>query len=141
MTFTIQDRLEILDLYARQSHAVDSGEAFAWAATFTPEGEFTSPTFRVKARGTAALTEFATMSHEAARRRSEQLRHCFSAIVLDAEGEGVRGTAYLMIVATGSTGSRIDRMLRVDDRLSDDPEHGWRFRSRVVHRDDVGLGG
>ena len=37
---TTQDYIEIEQLYATYNHAIDSGDAEAWAATFTPDGSF-----------------------------------------------------------------------------------------------------
>ena len=35
-----QDYIDIEQLYATYNHAIDSGDADAWAATFTPDGSF-----------------------------------------------------------------------------------------------------
>ncbi|HVW45177.1 MAG TPA: nuclear transport factor 2 family protein [Amycolatopsis sp.] len=130
-----EDRLAVLDLYARQSHAIDGGDAAGWAATFTPGGSFESPTYRLVATGTAELTAFAADSNSAALARGEQLRHWISAVVLSHAGEdALAAQAYLLIIATSSAGSRIDRSVRlVDDLRRVDGE--WLVTRRKVLRD------
>jgi hypothetical protein len=133
---SVEAKLEIFDLYARQCHAIDSGDGPGWAATFTASGIFESPTYQLVATGRAELAEFATASNNAALERGEQLRHWFSAIaVSEASDADAAVQAYLMIIATSSAGSRIDRSLRVEDRLSCE-DGNWRFLSRRVFRDD-----
>ena len=51
----ISDRLEVLDLYARQSQLVDASDGAGWAETFTSDGEFVSVTYDMTARGRDAL--------------------------------------------------------------------------------------
>lgn len=135
------DRLEIFDLYARQSHAIDGGEAQAWAFTFTPEGRFESPTFQLTATGHRELTDFAKNSNNLALGRGEQLRHWTNSLVLDALGpDDVQARGYLLIIAVSAGQSRIDRSLVIADRLTRTPA-GWRLVSRVVIRDDPVLPG
>jgi hypothetical protein len=135
----VQDRLDIVDLYARQSHVIDGGDGPGWADTFTPEGVFESPTFKLVATGRAALAEFGMTSNNAAVARGEQLRHWISAIVLTPIGvDTISSRAYLMILATSAQGTRIDRSLRIEDSLVRG-ESGWLFSHRAVFRDDATL--
>lgn len=131
----VEDRVAVLDLYARQSHAVDGGDAPGWAGTFTADGVFESPTYQLVARGREELTEFARMSYTAARERGEQLRHHVGAVVIDVGGDDrLKAVAYLLIVATSAQGSRIERSVRIFDELvRTDP--GWRVAVRKVVRD------
>ncbi len=54
--------VEIHQLYGRQSHLIDEGHASEWAATFTADGEFHSPSYPAPVVGVEALTQFATRS-------------------------------------------------------------------------------
>jgi hypothetical protein len=132
---SVEDRLAILDLYARQSHLIDGGDAGGWAATFTAEGVFQSPTYRLTAAGPAELAKFAADSNGAALARGVQLRHWIGQVVIDPTHGGADVRAYLVIVATSREGSRIDRSLRVVDVLAR-TAGGWRVDSRKVFRDD-----
>ncbi|MCU1476389.1 MAG: hypothetical protein JWQ64_1082 [Subtercola sp.] len=137
----VVDRLDILDLYARQAHAIDSGRAGDWAQCFTADGVFVSPTYNLTATGRPELTAFAESSNSAALARGDQLRHWLDAIIMTPTGAGTGGDidavhveAYLMILATSAAGSRVDRSLRVlDDLRRVDAE--WYLSSRTVFRD------
>src|SRR5215470_16358335 len=92
----VGDRLDILDLYARQSHAVDAAQGEAWAATFTEDGVFESPTYSLTARGRRELADFARMSNKAAQGRGERFRHRVGEIMLTpVGGDNVEAIAYL----------------------------------------------
>jgi hypothetical protein len=132
---SVEDRLVILDLYARQSHLIDGGDADGWAATFTADGVFESPTYRLTAVGHAELARFAADSNGAALARGVQLRHWIGQVVIDPADGGADVLAYLVIVATSCEGSRIDRSVRIVDVLTR-TAHGWRVASRKVFRDD-----
>jgi ketosteroid isomerase-like protein len=132
---SVEDRLAILDLYARQSHLIDGGDADGWAATFTADGVFESPTYRLTAVGHAELAGFAADSNGAALARGVQLRHWIGQVVIDPADGGADVLAYLVIVATSREGSRIDRSVRVVDVLARTAD-GWRVASRKVFRDD-----
>lgn len=129
------DRLDITDLYARQSQAVDSGDGDGWAGTFTEDGVFTSPTYSLTARGRAELKEFAETSNASALARGEQFRHVISSIAMRPAGEDrIDATTYLMITATGDAGARVDRTLVMFDELRR-VDGEWLFSSRETHRD------
>ena len=91
MALTIEDRLNIQDLYARYNHAIDSGKGDAWAATFAANGTFTSGG-RTQT-GTAELSAFATGF--AARIKG---RHWTNNLVVAADGDGARGSCYLILL-------------------------------------------
>ena len=134
-TMTIEDRLDIVDLYARQSHAIDGGDAVGWARTFTEDGRFESPTFRLTAVGHDELERFARSSNDAALARGEHLRHWIDAVVMTRIDDlATHVEAYLMILATSAQGSRVDRSVRVIDDLAKVDDE-WLLTSRVVLRD------
>lgn len=132
---SVADKQAIGELYAVQSHAIDSGDASGWAATFTPDGSFESPTYRLTATGTKELTAFASTSNSAAVTRGDQLRHWLSSLVFTVEAGGTAVAGYMMILATSASGSRVDRSLTFEDHLT---RHGagWLVASRQVFRDD-----
>lgn len=139
LTITLADRLAIDELYARQSHAVDEGDGDRWAATFTDDGVFESPTYRLMARGPIELADFARRSTLEAREAGRQFRHLVTAILLTpADADTVSAQAYLTIIATDIAGTTIDRSLVLHDvfRRTD---AGWRCASRTVRRDGSAL--
>jgi hypothetical protein len=131
----ISDRLAVLDLYAHQSHRIDGGDAAGWAATFTADGSFISPTYKLTATGQSELAAFAESSNSAALARGEQLRHLLNNIVFEViDGTHLHVEAYLMIFATSTSGSRVDRVVRVyDDLVQVDGQ--WLVHLRRVVRD------
>lgn len=136
---TVEDRLAILDLFARQSHCIDGGDAAGWAATYAPDGSFHSPTYKLTATGRAALTDFAENSNSGAKARGEQFRHHVSAVMLTPKtASEVTSVSYLMILATTLDGTRVDRSVRMFDELVK-VEGEWLVASRTVLRDDAEL--
>jgi len=132
-----EDVLAVHQLYGRQSHAIDSGRAADWAATFTDDGEFHSPSYPAPAVGAAALTAFAERFHAACVESGEALRHVVSTVEVVAAGpDALTSRAYLQIVGTPAGGpSRLHRLTTVTDDLVRTPA-GWRIHRRTVLRDD-----
>lgn len=130
------DVLAVYQLYGRQSHAIDSGQAEEWAATFTADGEFNSPSYPAPSHGRAELVEFAARFHAGCRERNERLRHVISTVeVLSAGSGSLHCRAYLQIVGTAAgEPPRLHRITVLDDelvRVSDK----WLVRRRNVNPD------
>lgn len=124
---TADDYIEITQLYAKYNHAIDSGDADAWAATFTPDGVFNK-----NFAGTEKLKGFIKMWRE--RMDGANRRHWNSNLKLDATAEGVSGAVYLILynvgvkpVAIVSTGMYADTLVKT--------KAGWLFKTRVVNAD------
>ncbi|MBB4682708.1 nuclear transport factor 2 family protein [Amycolatopsis jiangsuensis] len=133
----VADVLAVHQLYGRQSHAIDSGRAAGWAATFTPDGRFRSPSYPEPATGTAALTAFAERFHAGCAESGERLRHVVSTVDVRTgqNPDTVHALAYLQIVGTPAGGvPRLHRITVLDDELVRTAA-GWRVRRRTVHRD------
>jgi 3-phenylpropionate/cinnamic acid dioxygenase small subunit len=126
MKLFVDDRVEILDLYARYCHAVDLGDAEGWAATFTEDATFDSPAGALAGR--EALAGFVRATVE---RRTFQTRHLPSNIVLDATEEGAAGRAYFAIYRCSGPEAKPEILATgmYEDTLVRTPE-GWRFKSR-----------
>lgn len=73
----------IHQLYGRQAHRIDSGDAQGWAATFTPAGVFSSPTYPTPVVGTSALVAFAERFTADALAAGEVRRHVVSTLAVD----------------------------------------------------------
>jgi hypothetical protein len=130
---SIEDRLDILDLYARYAQAVDEGRYADWCACFTDDGYLAVPVNNIHVQGPEQLDKFARGYWK----RSGCLeRHLFSNIVIAADGEDAQGSCYLTMLIGGSkeqtprfttTGVYRDRLARVAD--------GWRVRGRDLDVD------
>lgn len=124
-------------LYGAQSGHIDEGRAADWAATFTADGEFHSPSYPEPAIGTAALVEFAERFAAADRDAGARTRHVITNLVAEPAGPGVLTVhGYLQIVRTAAGESRLLRMTTFTDELVTDGGT-WRVRRRVVRRDDA----
>ncbi|WP_420879736.1 nuclear transport factor 2 family protein [Rhodococcus sp. (in: high G+C Gram-positive bacteria)] len=129
--------VEIHQLYGRQSHLIDEGHAAGWAATFTADGEFHSPSYPAPVVGTAALTEFADAFFTNASVAGEAHRHVITNIAVERTGDDeLEVHAYLQIVATRIGGeSRLVRFTIVTDRVVRE-DGQWLIARRAVRRDD-----
>jgi uncharacterized protein (TIGR02246 family) len=145
--------LDTLALYARQSFAIDSGDADGWAATFTTDGEFVSPSYVAPVAGREALRQFAVAYADAGRDSDTVSRHVMTNVdVVESSGDTAVVRAYLQIVATPrGQASTLVRMTTVTDELRRtsgdvvrdlvgalDVAGGWRIARRTVRRDDAG---
>ena len=127
MGLTTEDRQEILELAARYNHAIDAGDAAAWAATFTTDGVFESA--QATPQGTDALTEFAAGFGQAV----PGGRHWTNNHVVDGDGDSAIHTCYLnlMSVQDGvkvlATGLYKDELTKLDGK--------WLYTKRAVTTD------
>ncbi|MEU8763238.1 nuclear transport factor 2 family protein [Streptomyces sp. NPDC048659] len=132
---------EVRRFHARQMQLLDSGDADAWAATFTEDGLFAPPSLPEPVRGRAALAEGVRTAHAALVAEGEVRRHLLTTEVVeepvagDADG-AVRVRSYVQVVATRKDEEpRLILMCVCEDVLvSEDGE--WRVRERYVTRDD-----
>jgi 3-phenylpropionate/cinnamic acid dioxygenase small subunit len=127
----------ITQFVAHQVHLLDDGETDAWAATFTSEGEFASPTYPEPARGPAQLAGIARAYHRHAADAGERHRHATSDLTvrqIDADTLAVRATQLILASAPGRP-ARVDRVITMTDVL-DRTVDGWRTLRKHITRDD-----
>ncbi|GAA3842415.1 nuclear transport factor 2 family protein [Amycolatopsis tucumanensis] len=120
-------------LYGAQSHYIDEGRATEWAHTFTPDGEFCSPSYPAPVTGTAELTKFAEdfAAHQGV------TRHVLTNLHVTPADDGLTARAYLQIVRTlPDSPPELLRLTTITDHLV---RHAgtWRIRRRTVRRDDT----
>ena len=127
------DYIEILQLYNRYCHALDMGTGDAFAACFTPDGEFTggrppgkASDDRTPRKGTAALTQMGSTSGT---------RHFTANLVVTKTPEGAKGSCYLLLYSARTVPDSYTEIAVYNDWLVKTPE-GWKFKKRVVWRDD-----
>jgi actinorhodin biosynthesis protein ActVIA len=124
---TTQDYADIQQLYARYNLAIDTGDAEAWAGTFTPDGVFNNTN-----KGHDGLVQFIKDWRE--KRDGANRRHLNSNMVLTPTPDGAKGAIYLLLLNVGVRPATIATTGIYEDVLVRTPQ-GWRFRSRIVHAD------
>jgi uncharacterized protein (TIGR02246 family) len=125
MSLSFEDKAEIVELHARYNRAVDTGDADAWAACFTPDGLFDARSRY--ARGTEALREFAHFYHQQPTYAGAV--HWNANLVIDGDGDEAAAHADFALIRGSddgvrilSTGTYASTLVRVDGC--------WRFTAR-----------
>jgi len=130
MALSTDDLVQIQQLYARYNHAIDGGQADAWAATFTADGVFNSG--QGEFTGTAALAQFAGGF---ANQFKGKARHWTNNLVIDDAPGGAKGTCYLALYMLGGEGGPKILVTGIyRDELAKGAD-GWRFTKRAVTGD------
>jgi uncharacterized protein (TIGR02246 family) len=129
---------ELQDFYARQTHALDAGQAEVWAATFTEDGVFVANAHPTPTRGRAAITEAVRATAAELAAEGVVHRHWFGMLAIDPGADGVvRTTFYALVIRTPKGGAPvIHRSTIAQDELVR-PHGEWLVRRRSVARDDL----
>ncbi|HMD34099.1 MAG TPA: nuclear transport factor 2 family protein [Vicinamibacterales bacterium] len=122
---TTDDLVEIQQLYARYNWALDSGDAEAYAATFTPDGVFNNNT------GHDAIVKFAQGFHAGL---GSHLKHWNTNLMITPSPSGANGQVYLMLVDYATKPPSIFTSATYADELVKTPQ-GWRFKKRATKTD------
>jgi uncharacterized protein (TIGR02246 family) len=130
MPLSADDQLAIMKLLADYNHAIDSGDADAWADTFSSDAVFNSGFEEVTGRD--SLVAFAAATHE----MLPGGRHHLANISIDGSGDDATVRCYLQMWNTqggaGSTSLVISG--NYDDSLHKE-DGRWRFTSRSMTPD------
>ena len=127
MALSSEDMTEILQLYARYSTAIDTGDGAAFGDCFVADGVFDMGT--VVLEGPDAIGGFATQTHSA----MPGMRHNATNIVVEGGGAKATGSAFLIgYLVDGDykvivTGRYIDEFKKTSGR--------WRFSKRIFKAD------
>ena len=124
---TVQDYIEIQQLYARYNFAIDANDAGNMTATFTDDGEFYAGTV-VNGLGHDGILKFMR------NRNRHGVRHWNSGLVINGTQEEVKGAVYLLTVNVGVKPPALIEAAKYDDTLVKTPQ-GWRFKKRVVNKE------
>lgn len=127
MTLSVEDRLDIQQLYGRYNFAIDFGDASGWAATFTPDGTFASGNGTFS--GPEQLEAFAKGFAERIKGR-----HWINNLVIDGSSDGATGKCYLVLYRLGDGAPSVLTTAVYNDELKRTAD-GWRFKSRKVTAD------
>jgi uncharacterized protein (TIGR02246 family) len=122
---TAEDYFEIQQLYAKYNHAIDSGNADAYADTFTPDGVFNNNA------GREALKKF--IETWVGQMKGATRQHWNTNLMITGDSKTAKGSVYLMLVDLGTKPASIMTMAMYDDELVKTPQ-GWRFTKRQTKR-------
>lgn len=131
MPLPAQDIIEIEQLAARYAHAVDSGDALAFASVFTQDGRLViddNPAII----GNSALGQFAAEVPK----RLRQSRHVIANLLVDGEGDDATLAAYVQVFARRDDGAEITMVTAgVYDDVLARTNGRWFFVSRRFSAD------
>jgi len=134
-TLTAADYIEIQQLVARYSYAVDmhGGDGSAYAALFAPDGSFGT-----QAKGPAQLAELAAKTNKD-RSGPAFTRHFVTNVVIKPAPVGATGRSYLVAldISEGGKPTTILHGGHYDDVYVKTPQ-GWRIKSRTYVRSEIG---
>lgn len=136
----VEDRLEILDLLARYSHAADGSEPSAYADCFTDDGIFQGRVGmpdEMKVEGREGLLKWAGALM---RNRDGQNRHIQTNTVFDEQGPDRAVTrTYLLVMRTSGSSAPEPGLTSVyRDEIVRTPQ-GWRIKLRQALPDRQGV--
>jgi ketosteroid isomerase-like protein len=133
MSLTTEDILEIQGLAARYNHAIDSGDAEGYIATFSEKGTMTAGPLVLE--GHDALGQFAKSFSSSVR----EPRHVATNLVIDGDGDKATLKAYVqMYILAGDEGEPAKQTLMTSGKYDDvlAKENGsWKFVRRVFTAD------
>jgi hypothetical protein len=129
MPLTVEDRFAIHELAARYAHAIDFGEAEAWADCFTPDGSFQS-TLQHRVIGREALMAFCRATPP-----EFKPRHWTNHWIMDGDGNEATATCYGMLLNAAASDC-IVLTFRYRDRLRK-VDGAWKFVERFADIDPV----
>ena len=124
-TFTAQDFVDIQQLYAKYNWSLDSGDADAYASTFTVDGVFNNNV------GRDAIVKFANTFHAGL---GAHVRHWNTNLMITPTAEGAAGQVYLVLVDFANKPPTIATSASYTDELVKTPQ-GWRFKKRQTKGD------
>lgn len=127
------DYIAIQQLYANYAHALDTGQGERFAALFMADGEFTggrgpghAADTRTPTKGAAALQTMGSRGGS---------RHFVANLVITSAPGGAKGSCYLLLFDVHKTPATMVETAIYDDTLVKTAQ-GWKFKKRVVWRDD-----
>ncbi|MFI6857128.1 nuclear transport factor 2 family protein [Streptomyces sp. NPDC050416] len=127
---------DIQQFYARHMQLLDSGEAEAWAGTFTPDATFAAPSMTEPVRGRDDIAAGARAATEERAAAGEVHRHWVTMTTARDTADGIETVSYVQILATPRGGApRVHLCCLMRDRLV--PRDGELLvAERHITRDD-----
>ncbi|HEV3141787.1 MAG TPA: nuclear transport factor 2 family protein, partial [Vicinamibacterales bacterium] len=122
---TTADLIEIQALYAKYNWSLDSGDAEAYASTFTPDGTFNNNV------GHDAILKFANTFHAGL---GSHVKHWNTNLMILPTPTGASGQVYLVLVDFATKPPSIATSANYSDELVKTAQ-GWRFKRRQTKGD------
>jgi uncharacterized protein (TIGR02246 family) len=130
MSLTIEDHVAIQGLAARYNHAIDSGDADGFLATFVEAGVLDAG--RMVLEGHAALKDFASNFSSSTRAP----RHVATNLVIDGDGDQATLKAYVqMYILSGEPAKQIVAAAGKYDDVLVKQDGTWKFVRRTFTAD------
>lgn len=131
--------VEIQQFYAYQMQLLDSGNADAWADTFTEDGVFAANAHPEPAVGRETIRVAATKAKAQHAEQGLQVRHWLGMVEVQEQEDGTaRARSYALIINTPRGGQAVVQLSTTcDDLLVRGEDGGWLVRHRKVERDDL----
>lgn len=134
-SISLDDRMEIAELYARYCLLADRADAKNWPRCFTEDGTF-RPTVGPEPgrtyRGREELSAFIVNST----RFPLRTRHWSTGLILRSNGDVIRGTTYAFLLrAVGENDPQIYKSLVYSDQLKKE-DGAWKFFERLPSADN-----
>ncbi len=126
MPLSLEDQLDIMELMARYSHAIDGDDPEGWAATFTDDGIFESSSGTVKGR--EDMLAFVRWRGD-----TSPIRVWNNNILIEGDGDDATAKVHLILLDVSgppmirTSSLSHDTLKRVDGQ--------WKFTHRKVEPD------
>lgn len=129
---------EVQQFYAEHMHALDDGDADAWALTFTEDAKFEAPNAPQPVAGRAALAAAVRHTARELAAAGEVHRHWHGMVAVYPQPDGsVSARCYALVIATPRGGEpRLHRACVCHDMLVH-RDGRWLVHRRRVTRDDL----
>ena len=132
---SIEDRLEIEDLFIRYRTALDAGDVEGVVGCFTEDRWLDSPIVG-RHQSAAALRDFAEKTAQPIRPRGARFRHVISNMGIQVEGDRAWAQCYPLDFVTIDGETKLLSPGEYDCELLK-TENGWLFVSRILRMDRV----
>lgn len=130
----IEARFKIHDLFARYVKSVDNCDEAELLACFTEDGVLETPVLGGRFAGREGQRQFLRNSRKM--NEGSQLRHLFTNLEVELDGDRARARAYLLVTTTREGKTTILHAGHYDSRLVKVGE-SWLFEYRRVFIDSV----
>jgi SnoaL-like domain len=124
---SVQDRLDILELYARHAHSIDANNGDEYAECFTRDGLFAATTGRIAGKTFRGRDELRALGNDPA--REPPTRHWTCNYIFTPRSDHIEGRCYVMRIEVGGNEPVIAASAVYHDEIVHE-DGRWRFRAR-----------